>query len=95
MARVIIFTRLIAHEGRLDELRAVLDELTIATRAEPGCEVFAVHAARDEPGVLLGYEVFRDEAALAEHRATEAVARARARLDNLLAAPPVITYASD
>jgi quinol monooxygenase YgiN len=95
LARVIIFTRLIAHEGRLAELREVLDELTVATRAEPGCEAFAVHAACDEPDVLLGYEVFRDDAALAEHRATEAVARARARLDGLLVAPPTITYASD
>jgi quinol monooxygenase YgiN len=95
MARVIIFTRLVAREGKLGELRAALGELTVATRAEPGCEAFAVHAARDEPDVLLGYEVFRDEAALADHRATDAVARARARLDGLLVAPPEITYASD
>jgi quinol monooxygenase YgiN len=95
VARVVIFTRLVARERRFDELHAVLEELTTASRAEPGCEVFAVHAARDEAGVLLGYEVFRDDAALAEHRASEAVARARGRLDGLLVEPPTITYALD
>ena len=54
-----------------------------------------MHAARDEADVLLGYEVFRDDAALAEHRASEAVARARERLDGLLVGPPTITYALD
>jgi quinol monooxygenase YgiN len=95
VARVVIFTRLTAREGRLAELRAALDELTTAARAEPGCETFVVHAARDEPDVLLGYEVFRDEQALEDHRATDAVARAQARLEGLLAAPPTITYATD
>jgi quinol monooxygenase YgiN len=91
----VIFTRLVAREGRFDELREVLDELAAATRAEPGCEQFVVHAARDEPGVLLGYEVFADEDALSAHRATDAVAEARARLDELLEEPPTITYALD
>jgi quinol monooxygenase YgiN len=95
VARVVIFTRLVAREGRFDELRAALAELTMSSRAEPGCEVFAVHAARDEADVLLGYEVFRDDAALAEHRASEAVARARERLDGLLVEPPTISYALD
>ncbi|HEY8216028.1 MAG TPA: putative quinol monooxygenase [Acidimicrobiia bacterium] len=93
MARTIIFTRLTARPGRVDELRAVLEELAVATRAEPGCEVFVVHPARDEPDVLLGYEVFTDDPALAAHRATDAVATARARLDDLLVEPPTITYA--
>jgi quinol monooxygenase YgiN len=95
MARTVIFTRLVARAGKLDELRKVLDDLAVATRAEPGCEQFVVHAARDESGVLLGYEVFADDDALAAHRATDAVAEARARLDELLDEPPTITYALD
>ena len=95
MARIIIFTRLRAKPGRRDALSAALDELARSTRAEPGCEVFAVHAARDEPDVILGYEVFRDEDAVTAHRATDAVAIARERLDELLVEPPTITYALD
>ena len=95
MARTIIFTRLVARPGNLDELLAALDELAVATRAEPGCEMFVVHPARDKADVVLGYEVFSDEEALTAHRATDAVAHARAQLAELLAEPPNITYALD
>lgn len=91
--RVVIFTRLIAKTGRREELLAVLDELAIATRAEPGNESFVVHATRDDPDGVLGYEVFMDDGAVAAHRATDSVRRARGRLDDLLAEDPVITYA--
>jgi quinol monooxygenase YgiN len=90
---VVIFTRLTAATGRGAELLAVLEELATATRAEPGNEVFVVHAARDDPDVVLGYEVFVDDDALAAHRATDAVRVAQARLTDVLAEPPVIEYA--
>ena len=95
MGRIIIFTRLTAASGKRAALRDALDELAVSTRSEPGNEMFVVHEARDEPDVLLGYEVFRDEEAVTAHRATDAVAQARMRLDDLLAEPPVITYALD
>jgi quinol monooxygenase YgiN len=95
VGRIVIFTRLTASPGQRAALRDALDQLAVSTRAEPGNEVFVVHEARDEPDVMLGYEVFRDDDALAAHRATDAVAQARAQLDDLLAEPPVITYAFD
>jgi quinol monooxygenase YgiN len=95
VSRIVIFTRLTAAPGKRAALRDVLDQLAVSTRAEPGNEMFGIHEARDEPDVMLGYEVFRDDEALAAHRATEAVAQARERLDDLLAEPPVITYALD
>ncbi len=90
---IVIFTRLTAAPGRRDELLRVLDDLGVATRAEPGCAVFVSHPARDEPDVVLGYEVFHDDDALTAHRATDAVAVARERLEAVLAAAPEITYA--
>jgi quinol monooxygenase YgiN len=95
VSRVVIFTRLTAAPGKRAALRDALDQLAVSTRAEPGNDVFVVHEARDEPDVMLGYEVFRDDEALTAHRATDAVAQARERLDDLLAEPPVITYALD
>jgi quinol monooxygenase YgiN len=92
---VVIFTRLTAKPGRRDELLAVLDELSASTRAEPGNEMFVVHPARDVPDVVLGYEVFADDQAVADHRATDAVRRARERLPDLLIGDPVIDYALD
>jgi len=91
---VIIFTRLIARSGRRDELLAVLEELAVSTRNEPGNEVFVTHAARDEPDVVLGYERFVDDAAVDAHRATDAVRIAREKLDDLLTEPPEIAYAT-
>jgi quinol monooxygenase YgiN len=91
---VVIFTRLTAVPGRRDELVAALEALSDVARREPGAETFVVHPARDEPDVVLGYEVFRDDAALAEHRASAAVAAIGPRLEALLASPPEITYAS-
>lgn len=95
MPRVVLFTKLTARPDKADELRAVLEELATATRAEPGCEVFVAHPSRDDPHVVLGYEVFVDDEALQVHRATDAVARARAELDTLLAAPPEVVYVDD
>ena len=89
---IAIFTRLLAKPGRRDELLAALDELAESTRAEPGNEQFVCHAARDEPDVVLGYERFVDQQAIEAHRATDAVRLARERLDDLLSAPPEITY---
>ena len=90
---VVIFTRLTAKPGRRDELLAMLTTLGTATSAEPGCKQFVVHAARDERDVVLGYEVFVDDDAVVDHRATDAVRVAREQLDEVLAAPPEITYA--
>jgi quinol monooxygenase YgiN len=92
-APVVIFTRLTATPGRGAELLGILEALAVATRAEPGNDVFVVHAARDEPDVVLGYEVFTDDDALAAHRATDAVRVAQEQLGDVLAEPPEITYA--
>lgn len=91
---VVIFTRLVAKPGRGGELLAILEELATATSTEPGNDVFVIHAARDEPDTVLGYEVFRDDDALAAHRATDAVRLAQGRLGDVLAEPPEIRYAT-
>ena len=93
MGRIVIFTRLAAAPGRRAELIAAFAPLHDAVGGEPGTAVFAMHAAADEPDVLLGYEVYDDEAALARHRDSDAVRHLVARLDGLLARPPEITYA--
>lgn len=93
MPRVVIFTRLTARPGKGAELLAALEAFADNSRTEPGTEVFAVHGARDLPDVVVGYEVFRDDDALAAHRASDATTEVTARLPSLLAGPPEITYA--
>jgi len=92
-AGVVIFTRLVARPGRRDELIGILDDLAVATRAEPGNRAFEVHRARDDVDTVLGYEVFVDDDAIVAHRATDAVRVAQERLADVLAAPPEIRYA--
>lgn len=93
-APIVIFTRLVARPGRRSELLDAFAPLLAAVEDEPGTDVFAVHTARDDPDALLCYEVFRDDAALAAHRESEAVRTMVAELGDVLAAPPEVTYAS-
>ncbi len=94
MAHVVIFTRLTARAGLRDTLLEQLERFGEIVRAEPGNEAFEVYAARDLPDVVVGYEVFRDDEALAAHRASDATVAMTERLPALLAAPPEITYAA-
>ena len=93
MASIVIFTRLTAIPGRRAELLAAFAPLVDAVAGEPGTEVFVMHTARDDADVVLFYEAYRDEAALATHRESEAVQAVVPRLGDLLAGPPEITYA--
>lgn len=94
MAPVVIFTRLRARPGRRDEVLAAFDALHDAVSAEPGTAVFAMHVASDEPDVVLFYEVYADDDALAAHRESEAVRRVVPQLQSLLDGAPEITYAT-
>ena len=93
MARIVIFTRLTARPGRRADLLAAFAPLLDAVADEPGTEVFVMHTARDDADVVLFYEAYQDEAALATHRESEAVRAVIPRLGDLLVAPPEITYA--
>ena len=47
-----------------------LRELTLASRAEPGCVSYVAHTLESDPEVVLIYEQYHDGAALEAHRAT-------------------------
>lgn len=53
------------------EFGAQLVELVEATRAEPGCVRYDFWRHLSEPGVFHVFEEWRDDAALAEHQATD------------------------
>jgi quinol monooxygenase YgiN len=92
MARVMIVSRLTAVPGRRAELLAAFDDLHEEVADEPGTEIFAMHTARDDPDVVVFYEVYRDEAALNAHREGSAVRGLVARLSDLVVVPPEVTY---
>jgi len=75
-----------AHPGRRAELLEVLRDLVDAAAAdEPGTLVYVMHEAADDPDVVVSYELFADEAALAAHRDSAVVAAVMPRLNALVA----------
>jgi len=60
-----------AKPGRADALQAQLAELRVPSRAEAGCIQYDMHRDRKDPDLIYMVEQWRDEAALAEHEASE------------------------
>jgi quinol monooxygenase YgiN len=52
-------------------VRDVLGRHAAASSCEPGCVTFVAHQHADDPTQFVLYEVYLDETAFAEHRATE------------------------
>jgi len=59
-----------ASEDR-NEISEMLKQLADASRREEGCVTFIPHHLVDDPDVVLIYEQYRDEKAMAAHRNTE------------------------
>jgi (4S)-4-hydroxy-5-phosphonooxypentane-2,3-dione isomerase len=75
-----------AHPGRRAELLEVLRELVDTAAAdEPGTLVYVMHEAADDPDLVVSYELFADDAALAAHRDSPVVASVMPRLRALIA----------
>lgn len=56
---------------RADEVAGMLAELQAASRAEPGCVSYEAARSQDDPAVFMLHEVWRDQAALDHHYASE------------------------
>jgi quinol monooxygenase YgiN len=77
-----------AAPGRVDDLRAALLALTVATRAETGCLLYDLHEDLDDPDILVFYEVWATPAAHAAHDETAHVRAFVVRFPELLVASP-------
>jgi quinol monooxygenase YgiN len=64
-----------AQPGRREELLAILRELVETAESEPGTLVYTFHTSDDDPDVVISYELFADEDALAVHSKSATVAR--------------------
>jgi quinol monooxygenase YgiN len=53
-----------------DEVAGILQQLTIASRHEPGCVSYIAHFVEGDPGTVLIYEQYADNAAFDHHRET-------------------------
>ncbi|CAN5687003.1 hypothetical protein BH23PLA1_BH23PLA1_37170 [soil metagenome] len=60
----------VVKAGQENEAIGLFRELTLATRAEPGCRMYQVHRSTSDPRRFFIYEQYDDQAALDAHRAT-------------------------
>lgn len=61
----------LAKPGEEQRVDAILRLMVAQTRAEPGCIAYTVYRSTEEGRQFLIYEVYRDEAALKAHEASE------------------------
>jgi quinol monooxygenase YgiN len=66
MAYVVV-ARWRANAGSEDRVVGVLEELTAASRAEPGCLGYTPHRSTEDPRDFVIYERYADEAAFETH----------------------------
>ena len=70
MAYVVV-ARWRANAGSEERVVAVLEELTAASRAEPGCLGYTPHRSSEAPRDFLIFERYADEAAFEAHSESE------------------------
>jgi quinol monooxygenase YgiN len=61
----------IAEVGHAETVLEALRQLAPLSRAEPGCRFYQVYGDPAEPRVFRIFEIYDDEAAFAEHGASE------------------------
>jgi len=60
-----------AKPGETDALIDIIKRFLPRAQAEPGVRAFQIHQSTTEPAKFFFYEVFKDEAAFAEHQQSE------------------------
>lgn len=66
-----VFARWQVKEGQLGAVLELLPPVVRASRAEAGNLFYQVHQDTTDPSVLVLFEGYADEGALAEHRSSE------------------------
>ena len=90
MSRVAIVARVTVKEGKADEYVAAFAPLFEQAEKEPGTLLYAVHRSKDDPHVFWTTEVYADDAAFADHGASEVHAAATPVFTELIAAADVL-----
>lgn len=68
---ITVFAKWQVKEGHLDAVLHLFAGLVEQTRREEGNLFYTVHQSNTEPRTFMLYEAYKDEAAVAAHRASE------------------------
>jgi (4S)-4-hydroxy-5-phosphonooxypentane-2,3-dione isomerase len=85
MPKVSFLAKLRVKEGRGDELIAAFEPIFEHVAQEPGTLLYAMNRAKDDPDVFWFSELYTDDAALAAHGGSDAMAKAGPTLAPLIA----------
>lgn len=93
MSKIAVVAKLIAAEGKRDDLVNALKPLLDAVQEEPGTLAYGLHTANDDANVVLFYELYEDDAALGAHSGSAAMKAVGPTLAGLLGgAPEILRY---
>ena len=84
--KVTVIGSFTCHEGKGDEVEAVLAKMVDAAHQEPGVEVYSYH--RGEGGTFWFFALMRDAESMQSHGQTEGMQAIMADFMPLLAEPP-------
>jgi quinol monooxygenase YgiN len=76
-----------AKPGKEKELISALLAIVPSVLEEPGCIQYTAHVSREDPTVVVMYEVWADQHSLDVHAEGKNLGALAARFDELLAAP--------
>lgn len=68
---ITVFAKWQVKDGELDKVLNLFAELVDKTRQEEGNLFYTIHQSNAEPNTFMLYEAYKDEAAVAAHRASD------------------------
>jgi len=81
-----------AAPGRREEMLEAVAAMAAATKSDDGCVSYGFYADVTNPDVVLGVEVWRDQAALDAHMSHDHTADFIATVPSLVAGEPVMRF---
>lgn len=85
---IAVHARFVARPSHGENLVAAVRDMFDTAAGEPGTIAYAVHRDRDDPDIVVMYELYRSDEALEEHGRSETAVRFGARLEELLDREP-------
>ncbi len=83
MTRLGATVRMVAKEGKGDELADVLSRVRAEVVKEPGCDLYKILRSRKNPDEITLVEVYRDRNALKAHQSNESLGPVSAPIGEL------------
>ena len=68
--RLLVVAQWEAKEGQADNVAYILSRFLPEAQRGPGAQLFLISRGKENPGLFLFYELFRDEAAFSAHQET-------------------------